>query len=69
MLVIHDEIDGSYYVDLAVNSKELQRVERGEIVSAAKIMGDKIIYFGIRIRGTWDNEEEIEGTKEDQKSF
>jgi hypothetical protein len=74
MFIVSDNVDGSYYIDLIINSDELKRLQKSEMISGQVMIRKKRFFLGIRLKGTWDNEEFSsdkipEGQSENQEGF
>jgi len=69
MLIICDDVEGNYYIDLVLSPSELKRLKRNEMVCGETILKKRKYYLGIRLQGTWDYEEDDEREEEDREGF
>jgi len=65
MLIVSEECEGNFYVDLILYPEDLRAIERNEMVTGETSLRHRNYYLGIRLKGNWDEEEKPEGEGQD----
>jgi hypothetical protein len=56
--VILEQVDGPYYVDIALSSEDIDRIRFGEMVAVEKVFKNKRFYVAALLEGPYIYEEE-----------
>jgi hypothetical protein len=65
MRIILENIDGSIYGDIIISPREIETLKMGEMVDSMTYLDKKKCYIGVRLQGSWDEEEEKQIEEED----
>lgn len=58
MMLVIDELDGPYYMDVVLSSDEIDRIRLGEMVDGYACVGGRSFYVGARMHGRYEYEKD-----------